>query len=309
PIADQAQPFGIKRPIFYIPVGQGFIVEIINDLDFIEFNNRQRVFIKESDVLGDQNDPNYAENGSSFYRGQALADEESEIEEDDMQLIRLQFSTSEGATRRFVLGFSNRTTDGFDYGYDGGLVDDIPSEDMGSLFNGKQYVLQAFSPITDDKVIDLNLNASGDLMYRLEIVELNNIDPSREIYLRDNQENIIHDLKDGPYDFTANAGQNPDRFDLVFRNDQTLSNNQEILNDALVFVDQGSKLLFVKRLDEKVKTLTLVNTLGQIVRSENYISNNSLENGISIDKLSTGVYLITIETEKNIKIKKKIVIK
>ncbi len=46
---------GIKRPTNYIPVGQSFFVEVIADGD-IEFNNGQRVFIKESDVMTDQDD-------------------------------------------------------------------------------------------------------------------------------------------------------------------------------------------------------------------------------------------------------------
>ncbi len=49
PIADQVLKIGIKTPTFNIPVGQGFFVEVINDGN-IEFNNGQRVFVKESDV-------------------------------------------------------------------------------------------------------------------------------------------------------------------------------------------------------------------------------------------------------------------
>ena len=39
---------GIKTPTNFIPVGQAFFVEVVNDGN-IEFNNGQRVFIKESD--------------------------------------------------------------------------------------------------------------------------------------------------------------------------------------------------------------------------------------------------------------------
>ncbi len=66
---------------------------------------------------------------------------------DNFEIIRLEFGTSAGATRHFVLGFDESTTDDFDYGYDGGKITDIPAEDMGTLLNDEKLVLQAYSPI------------------------------------------------------------------------------------------------------------------------------------------------------------------
>ncbi len=61
PIADQVQK-KVSKPLHStIPVGQGFFVEVIEDGD-IEFNNGQRIFVKESDADGTSN------NGSMFFR-------------------------------------------------------------------------------------------------------------------------------------------------------------------------------------------------------------------------------------------------
>ncbi len=43
-----------------------------------------------------------------------------------------------------------------------------PDDDMGSLLNGQQYVIQAFAPYTPDKEIDLVLHASGNFTYTLK---------------------------------------------------------------------------------------------------------------------------------------------
>ena len=37
----------------------------------------------------------------------------------ETQILRLEFRVSNGASRSFVLGFTEDATDGFDYGYDG----------------------------------------------------------------------------------------------------------------------------------------------------------------------------------------------
>ena len=97
-----------------------------------------------------------------------------EIAETEAQILRIEFRVSNGASRSFVIGFTENSTDGFDYGYDGGLITDPPADDMGSLLNGQQYVIQAFAPITPDKEIDLVLHASGNFIYTLISTEISN---------------------------------------------------------------------------------------------------------------------------------------
>ncbi|WP_298500529.1 hypothetical protein, partial [uncultured Algibacter sp.] len=64
--ANNGSQDGTKVPTRYLPVGQGFIAEIENDgvLPFdgtVEFNNSQRVFIKESNA-----DPSNDQVGAVF---------------------------------------------------------------------------------------------------------------------------------------------------------------------------------------------------------------------------------------------------
>ncbi|NND10327.1 MAG: hypothetical protein HKN96_03880, partial [Flavobacteriaceae bacterium] len=181
---------GIKTPTKFLPVGQGFFVEVVNDGN-IEFNNSQRIFKTED--LGD----------SVFFRGEQAQNENGSAEtsanradeyEDPMQTIKLELTISNGATRRFVLGFSDHTTDQYDHGYDGGLISQKPDNDMASLINGNPYVIQAFSAMTPEKEIDLYFNSSGDMNYVLDIVELKNIDEGQDIFIRDNRQNLIWNL-------------------------------------------------------------------------------------------------------------------
>ncbi len=243
PIADQAIDEGIKTPTFTIPVGQGFFVEVIEDGD-IEFNNGQRVFVKESDADGTSN------NGSTFFRTTNTETSTNTEEANPFQIIRLEFATSEGSTRRFVLGFGEDATDGYDYGFDGGVINDLPADDMGSLLNGQQYVIQAFSPITEDKEIDLNLNASGNFTYSIKAVELTNLPEGQEIYLRDNLTNTYFDItSEAAYNFTSEAGQFTDRFDVVFKASSALATEEFTNDNTLIYVNQLEDMLYVKAID------------------------------------------------------------
>jgi len=297
PIAGQTQTQGIKTPTKFIPVGQGFFVEVIADTGNIEFNNSQRVYKDEN------NDE------SVFFRSTQSQQNNAAQEVNPMQTIKLEFSASNGATRRFVLGFSDTTTDGFDHGYDGGLILDSPEEDMTTLLGDEQYVIQAYTPITPDKVIDLSLNTSGNYTYSLDIVELKNIDENQEMYLRDNLTNTYFNLRQGqPYTFTSEAGQFNDRFDVVFKNDQTLDVDTFDTSNVLIYNNRLEHKLYVKGLEQEAKTLSLTNMLGQTVKRFGELSVNKLENGLFIGDLSAGVYMVNLSTDDNIKINKKIIL-
>ena len=299
PIAGQTQTQGIKTPTKFIPVGQGFFVEVIADSGDIEFNNSQRVFRNEN--AGE----------TVFFRGAEVQENNSENEEAEnpMQTIKLEFGASNGATRRFVLGFSDTTTDGFDYGYDGGLITQTPEEDMTSSFQDKLFVIQAYAPITEDKVIDLAFNASGNYTYSLDIVELNNIAEDQEIYLRDNLTGTYFDLRQGqPYAFSSEAGQFNDRFDIVFKPEESLDVDDFNTDTVLIYNNRIEHKLYVKGLDQDAKSLVLTNMLGQTVKSFGELSVNELENGVFIGDLSSGVYMVNLITDDNIKLDKKIIL-
>ena len=124
-ISDPTDPEaeGIKLPTFYIPVGQGFFVEVTADTGNIEFNNGQRVFKKE------------ALDESIFFRSANTENTESGTEETaaETQILRMEFEVSSGASRSFVIGFTEDSTDEYDNGLDGGLIQDPPDDDMGSF--------------------------------------------------------------------------------------------------------------------------------------------------------------------------------
>ncbi len=301
---------GIKIPTKFLPVGQAFLVEVVNDGN-IEFNNGQRVFKQESldesvFFRGTQSQDNANATNDEI----TVRDEEATVVA-PMQIIKLEFEVSNGATRQFVLGFSDITTDGFDPGYDGGLLIQRPNEDMTSILDGKPYVIQAFSPISPEKKIDLYFNSSGNFTYILDIAEIKNVDENQDIFVRDNRQNMYWNLtQDGAYHFSAFSGEDSERFDIVFNdNNSTLSGDSFILNEVLIYINNSENKLFVKGLEQPLKSLTLINMLGQTVKTYNNLDIYDLENGVSTGELSTGVYFVNLTTENNVKRNKKIILK
>ncbi|AUC74469.1 GEVED domain-containing protein [Olleya sp. Bg11-27] len=290
---------GVKTPESYLSVGQGFIVEVLNDGD-IEFNNSQRVFKKEA--LGE----------SVFFRQSQVENQMASItDENPIKKIRLQLTTANDLGREIVMGFNSATNDDFDYGFDAKAYETFPN-DLTMTLDNNPMVIQSYADITADKVVALNFEADGSGMYSIQAIEFVDFPTDQEVFLRDNFNNIYYDLtSDQAYSFASEAGVFADRFDVVFQSAETLSTDgfEMDIDNVSVFYLDTQDLLFVKGLNVTVKGLKLYNTLGQQVYNSTSVTNQLLENGLSLTNLSTGLYVVSITMENNQTLEKKIILK
>lgn len=279
---------GTKLPTRYLPVAQGFVAEIASNGDIV-FQNSQRRFIKEADADGT------SDNGSVFLRTNTettTADNST-----NMQKIRLEFNSVDGpqAKRELLLGFSTMTSDEFDYGYDAIYTGDSEDE-LSLVLNDELMVMQAYSSITEDKIVPLVLKASGNFNYEIKATQFEHIPDDQPVYLKDNVTGSYFDLRQGnAYEFSATEGEFSSRFEIVFQSDSTLSNEVSDYIENQIFFNNQSNTLFVKGLKTNVNQLAIVNMLGQNVLTLEDVSAHTLNSGINISGLSTGAYIVHLE--------------
>ncbi|MDG5490469.1 LamG-like jellyroll fold domain-containing protein [Psychroserpens sp. SPM9] len=298
---------GTKSPTKYLPVGQGFMVEIVAD-GTIVFENDQRIFIKESDANGSYKD------GSTFFRTAATTSEaettsEDPIDEQLMQKVRLEFSSVDGpSTRReLLLGFSEFTSDAYDYGYDA-LNVEAYADDLNLNFEDKLMTMQAYAAITPEKIVPLTLQTSGNFNYKIRATQFEDFDENQAIYLKDNLTGAYFDLKnEQAYEFSSEAGSFSNRFEIVFQEEASLSTEDDTYQFNLIYFNNDTDKLFVKGLQTNAEQLMVINILGQTVREFADVSAQRLDNGLEVSNLSTGTYVIYIKTATTIKTKKVII--
>ena len=300
---------GTKKPTRYLPVGQGFIAEIIADGQ-VEFNNSQRVFIKESDANGTYN------SGSTFSKTKkgkstkANASKTNDID-DSMQKIRLEFNSVTGpeTRRELLLGFSDYTTDAYDYGYDAKETE-TSNNDLNLELEGQNMNIQAYAAITDEKAVPLNFRSSGDNTFEIRISELENIEEDQAIYLHDNLTGAYFDLRtDTAYGFSSGQGIFNDRFEIVFQSEQqSLSTEESAVTENYIYYKNTINTLYVKKLNSNVSKLSLISMRGQVVLELTDVSREQLENGIQFNNISTGAYVVGMRTEANEVLTKKIIV-
>lgn len=298
---------GTVLPTRHLAVGQGFITEIVADGNVV-FNNSQRVFAKEADADGKFN------NGSVFSK-QSVSKSVSdttyvENEEEVIKKIRLEFNTIVGpkSKRELLLGFSEITSDAFDYGYEA-ETDDISNNDLNLTFEGKNMNMQAYSAITADKVVPLNFRSSGDNTFEIKISDLENIDETQEIYLKDNLTGEYFNLRqEQPYTFTSAQGIFNERLEIVFQSKAATLSSEEIqTSQNYTYYDAISNILYAKKLKGAVTKFTLYSITGQSVLELTDVDSVTLHNGLQLPSMASGTYIAVFRTDANQVITKKFI--
>ena len=170
--------------------------------------------------------------------------------------------------------------------------------------------MQAYESITEEKAVPLNFRSSGDNTFEIRISELENIDNTQEIYIKDNLTGTYFDLtQDTAYGFSSAQGIFNDRFEIVFQGEQqSLSTSESRVTENYIYYQNKINTLFVKKLNSSVSKLSLVNMRGQVILELADVSRAQLENGLQFNNISTGAYVVWMRTEANEVLTKKIIV-
>src|SRR5690606_21729581 len=155
--------------------------------------------------------------------------------------------------------------------------------DLHLNLNGVDMNLQAYSQITPDKVVPLNFKSSGSNAFEIKITELENIDDSQEIYLKDNFTGTYFNLQGNkPYSFTSEQGKFNKRFEIVFQSEEkSLGIEERNLAENFIYYKNSDRKLFVKKLNtSSITKLAIVNMLGQTTAEFTNVSQDELNNGL-----------------------------
>ncbi len=301
---------GTLVPSRYLPIGQGFITEIIADGN-IEFNNDQRVFILEEDADGSYNNGSTFMKSSGSKKSKNAESSASKTTNSAFKKLKLNFVSVVGPStkRELLLGFSDFTTDDFDYGYDSKCTD-INNNDLNLNLEGQNMNIQAYGDITSDKVIPLNFKSSSENTFEIRISELENISEDQEIYLRDNLTGEYFDLTtQQAYRFSSDQGKFNNRLEIVFQSESaTLSNQEVVIEENYIYHNRQSNMLFAKKMNGEVNRFTLYNIKGQAVMEMSKVSVSELQNGLQLPSVATGAYIACFRTDTNNVVTKKIII-
>ncbi len=305
-------PLGVikKVPGPYIAVGQAFFV--VGDFGGkIQFNNGQRVFVKESQ-LGTNGDPI-----SVFMKSSNIKEKTTKTDlSDHRPKFRIGFDAPKISHRQILLGVDERATQAVDWGFDAEIYE-VFADDMYWILNNKKYVIQGTNEVGLNSEVPLGIQLSKTGVVTVKIDALENVDDNTSIYLKDKLTGESFNLRDKAVQLNLTAGKYTDRFVIVFKMQKLVAEDvvaevlipaaaQPIIEGMLVFMNNTIKELQIKNnSNEEILNIALINSLGQTIKTWN--SNfNTITISLPINS-ETGVYLVQINTKKGATNKKIVV--
>jgi hypothetical protein len=271
-----------NAPNGFIASGQGFFVEV-SAAGNVTFNNSMRV----------------ANNNTNFYRAQAL------VENSGFDRFWLNLNNASSNVSQTLVGFCEGCTTAVDPGYDGTYT----GSDAFVLYtwNGNtKYSIQALPPFTDTNIvvpIGYTVPTAGTTQ-----VSLANTDGvfinSQDVFIEDLESGSIHNLANGPYVFTTEAGTFESRLRVRFT-EAPLSNPDMIENDIQIKISSRDSEIAVSN-PEKWDSLQIFDLLGKSLSYEILEENESYKR-IRAD-ISNQLVILKIQTKDGTVVTRKVLV-
>ncbi len=262
----------------YIATGQGFMVEAKADNVNLSFKNSQRV----------------AGNNTGFMNRPATQNRD---------IMWLDMFNNSGQFSQIAIGFYPGATDQYDSEYDAHSQNAGSGFSLYSLLDNHKLVIQGLAyNQADDKVIPLGVESdvSGTVTFHLNHTE--GFD-NRDIFIKDNDLNVIHDLKNTDYTVNVSAGLNHNRFEIIFSRALDVETLQA--NDNQLIVRQNSDRFDVYfKIEKNISRIQVYDITGRVIFNKKSLNTNLYS--IDFKHIATGNMLIfkVIDTDNHMYIKK-----
>jgi hypothetical protein len=296
-----------KIPGQYIPVGQGFFV-VADNTGTINFNNGQRIFKKEGgdSVFLSPNDNSvdldFKQNSSN------ISLETRNNIEDTRTKLRIGFNSINTIHRQLLVTVDSIATMEYDWAFDG-VINENQIDDMYWMINDKKYVIQGIGEIEEETVLPLGIHTNIQGINSITIDALENVNDDLLIFLHDKELGIYHDLRTGDYDVFLDSGEYLERFEITFTNNDQLSiSENELVVFDVHYTNSIESIVIVNPNLHEIKTLELFNILSQSIYKNDDVLTESYSK-FKLSGLSSGTYIIKIETNESKIITKKVLVK
>ncbi|GAB2768195.1 hypothetical protein GCM10010465_11850 [Actinomadura fibrosa] len=290
-----------KIPGQFIPVAQGFFLNTVPILSTdpqtygtVQFRNTQRVYEIEGGST------------SIFFSQERKRAELKKTQETGFKKIWLKFRSPIGYHRQILVGAVPQAGDGFDWGYDAPLIEDN-AEDMYWYFIDQKFVIQAVSDFNPERELQMGVKIQKPGTLTIELDKLENIPADMNIFIKDSLHQIVHNLRDGPYETTSEEGTFTNRFKLAFQDDTVIEPEPEPeLEEGpfeVLYITGTREILIRNPQLIGVDKVYLNNALGQQVHMY-YDIPVEKEIRLPVNRFASGMYIVKVHSEEGIVTKK-----
>ncbi|MGY5353758.1 hypothetical protein [Wenyingzhuangia sp. IMCC45467] len=262
-------------PTNVIKPGQAFVVAGGTSGGDITFTNSMRL-------------PNTSISGEHFFKVAKM--------EALKPIIRLgfEFEDEKGTFHRQLVTTPSGGTLEHDQGKDAVMFDYYENDAYWVVKDQEyRYIITSVPVVNDDLKLDLGvvLEKEKEVTFKLDGTE----SFINDIYLLDNEENIITNIKENNYKVTVAKGDNTQRFSLIFKENASLkTTNVNIENKSVVVTDLNSLSVILE--EGIVKNVKLYDLSGRELMSKN---NNAATSSLKLSTKAFNKQLVVVKVESD----------
>lgn len=303
---------GTRATRRYAAVGQGFVIQrsIVDDpltttitegefaassgTGAVMFRNSQRAFVRE-DVATD---------GTSIFKSAPgnNSDQTANVASVNVRpAMSFEVLVDGQYSRNMIVAFGDDASTDWDWGMDASNSANKVSDDAYMMIEGRESIIQIMPFSEDETSIPINLLSSKEgTTFEIQINGLENFSPNQALIF-DKETNTYHDILNDAFTVQANQGEIADRYEIVFQDKSTLSNDDEILATETfnIFQNNDRSLLTVLNPASKdVANISVYDLAGRLVAQQNPKDANQ-EFTFNTSAYSAGIYIVKVSTRND----------
>lgn len=218
--------------------------------------------------------------------------------------IWLNLSKGNEPVNQMMVAYMDGATSEIDNTLDGRYINDNETALTSSL-KGEEFVIQAKGlPFDSSDIVPLSFKTELAGSFTIAIDKVDGLFlGNQEIVLKDLKSGTEQNLKTGSYTFTSEAGTFKNRFEIAFKNNQTLDINTPNFDENSVIVFNQNGTLNVSTVENKIKSIRVFDIRGVLITEQKDVNANSaIIKNVTANKQAV---LIQITSEDNKTVTKK----
>lgn len=241
-------------------------------------------------------------NNDQFFRMSSPPVTATSVQELEKNRIWLDLIGNESYYKQILIGYCETATDGIDRGFDSKVLSIGNPVNLYSINDDFRLSIQGKAlPFDANDQVPLGFVSTVDGNFTLKLANFDGLFENQDIYLLDNYLNVVHNLKQGDYDFASNAGTFENRFVIVYV-DATLSNPETAFNENSIIVYKPNDKLVVNSGSIVMKTIKVYDTRGRLIQEVKDI--NAVETSIDVGTTNQAL-LLQITSQDGITVTRK----
>ena len=260
-------------PTASIKPGQGFIIQMKSSAA-LNFDNTMRV-----------------PDGSNFFNNRGTTEKDR---------FHLTLTTPSNINNVLLIGYIQGASDNFEQDFDAELIIEGSDSFYSKLGNIKLAIQGKGYPLVNTDIVPLGAVFYESGLHKISLSSKEGVfNAPQAVYLRDNLLGQTINLSTQDYSFSAVKGTYENRFQIVYQPASTLSANENLSTDILIYQNEGN--LIIKSTGNKITKVEVFDNSGKISFTRN-VSAKEIE--IPLDDFPSGVYLVKIKQNYKIIVKK-----